>query len=122
MSNSTLITLNGYQFPYNPTKLKRTSPRAIAYQETISGGFLTDYGLIATDRTWDMGWDIMDSTFYNELYTLYSASSVSYTLVDDYANTYTVSMLNLEYGTEVPGGVQAYADVELKLQVTAGTP
>ena len=122
MSAQNLITLDGFQFPYNPTTFKRTSPRAIVYQETVSSGFLSDYGFIASDRTWDMEWEVMDASFFTSLYALYTASSVSYTLIDDYSNTYTVSLLDMGFASEIPGGAQAYANVVLKMQVTAGTP
>ena len=122
MSSQNLITLGGFQFPYNPTTFKRNFPRAVAYQETLSSGFLTDYGFIPNDRNWEMEWEVMDESFFASLYNLYTAGRVSYTLVDDYDNTYTVVLLDLGYVTELPGGVQAYDTVTFKMQVTSGTP
>jgi hypothetical protein len=116
------MQLGSYTYPYNPQVVKRDTPRSITYQETISSGYLSDYGVVNADRTIMHTWDLMDSAFYNELFSLYTASSAAYTLVDDYSNTYSVVLMGLSYSTELEGGNQAYVNVELKMQVTAGTP
>ena len=110
-----VCTLGGITFPYNPYPSQDFQPRSIAYQETLGGGFYTDFGIINADRRFKLEWMIMDRTFYNQLYTLYTAASTQYTYVDPYGNSFTVIMMSLEPKSFLMGGDDAIENVSLEL-------
>ena len=108
--------LSGLTFSYNPQPYSHKQPTARAYNPTLTGGYIVDYGVRASDATITCTWATMDLSFYGQLDALRRAGGPM-PFIDPAGTPFTVAIMDFGYDHMIAGGDDAVAAVVLVLQV-----